>query len=51
MEKGILTLKSYIDEITLNVLEKNQEGEKGNHYQVGMIKTCLEILSQEGHLK
>ena len=46
MEKGMLTLKFYDDEITLNVLKnKKQEGEKRNHYQVGMIKTCVEIPS------
>lgn len=47
MEKGILNLKTYDDEITLNVLENmRREREKGNHYHVGMIKTCVEIPSQ-----
>ncbi|XP_050902139.1 uncharacterized protein LOC127111301 [Lathyrus oleraceus] len=40
IEHGTLTLKTYVDEITLNVLEnRNLEVEKENQYQVGMIKT------------
>ncbi|XP_050883473.1 uncharacterized protein LOC127086721 [Lathyrus oleraceus] len=47
VEKCILTIKAYDDKITLDVLEnRKHEGEKGNHYQVGMIKTCVKISSQ-----
>lgn len=43
LKKYTLTLKVYDDELTLDVLENmKQEGEKDNHYQVCMVKTCME---------
>lgn len=42
LEKSTFTLKVYVNERTLNVLEnRKQEKEKDNCYQVGMIKTCV----------